>query len=543
MSMQVTPLKVDDEDFLVASLIDRCPKVMMLRELVQNALEASALAPEGARKVHIFAANIDGARKLGIWNSGPGMTRDELYRMGDLSSSINRIKSLNQNFGMGAKVASLASNTLGVRYRSCRNGLVHEVLLGKRAGSYGRIWRTVSLRTGNIVTDQYTDIADVSVQAAAEGRDLSADWTEVVLYGNRAEQDTTQDPYDGDPSMDAFWIPQTLYHRYFRLPPGIEVLLDPALHWGEGTRRFETLTGRLSVFARHEAVQADEGVVIHFFYDPPHKLRSWENQSSEGALQISSSSSGFVYQNEIFDMRFGSPWAYVAPSYGIPFKARHFSVYIELSADYPVVPDTYRQFVRYRIGDQRQVFSADFAHLARQAQPAWLRTQLELLGAEGHVSTDVRTELSALATSLDLRLGGDDAGTTVIPDIVLLHDEQDIRDRWLDGRAACFYPETLQVFINTRYPSVAALQLQLEAEFADSSLLSDLSSAAKEVAQSSLVRRIGRAVLYGLAKRADPQHWGEGHIEKAISPESLSLVADDIADVLPWARAALQRYM
>ena len=544
MTTQVTPLKVDDEDFLVASLIDRCPKVMMLRELVQNALEAAALEQQGAQVAHIFAAEIDGVRKLGIWNTGPGMSRDELYRMGDLSSSINRIKGLTQNFGMGAKVASLASNTLGVRYRSCRNGQVHEVLLGKRGGSYGRIWRTVSLRTGNVVTDQYTDIAEVSAQAQAEGRDLSYDWTEVVLLGNRPEQDTTQAPYDGDPTVDAFWIPQSLYQRFFRLSPGLELRLDPALHWGEGVRRFEPLGNRIGVFARHEAVQAADGVTIHYFYDPPHKLRNWENQSSEGALQNSASSVGLVYQDEIYDVRTGSPWAYVAPSYGIPFKARHFSVYIELAPDYMVLPDTYRQFLRYRIGDQRQVYASDFAHLARKAQPEWLRTQLELLGAEGHANGDVQAELVALAKTLDVHLTRAEANgpPPIVPEVVLLHDEQDIRDRWLDGRAACYYPETLQVFVNTRYPSVQALQRQLEEEFAVAANAAAMLATVKEVAQSSLVRRVGRAVLFGLAKHNDPQHWAEGHIQKAISPEALSVVADDLADVMPWARIALQRF-
>jgi hypothetical protein len=43
----VTALHVDDEDFVVASLIERCPKTMMIRELIMNAIEAARLAPEG----------------------------------------------------------------------------------------------------------------------------------------------------------------------------------------------------------------------------------------------------------------------------------------------------------------------------------------------------------------------------------------------------------------------------------------------------------------------------------------------------------------
>ena len=43
----VTALRVDDQDFLITSTIDRCPKVMMIRELVKNALEAAAEAEAG----------------------------------------------------------------------------------------------------------------------------------------------------------------------------------------------------------------------------------------------------------------------------------------------------------------------------------------------------------------------------------------------------------------------------------------------------------------------------------------------------------------
>src|SRR5690606_21756635 len=39
-TLAVAALQVADEDFLVASLIERCPKTMMIRELMMNALEA-----------------------------------------------------------------------------------------------------------------------------------------------------------------------------------------------------------------------------------------------------------------------------------------------------------------------------------------------------------------------------------------------------------------------------------------------------------------------------------------------------------------------
>ena len=98
----MTKLKVNNTDFLVASLIDRCPNTMMLRELVMNAIEASSKAK--IKSILIRVSKWKGAEKLSIWNTGPGMTFNELRNACDISSSLNKTQSLDENFGMGAKV-------------------------------------------------------------------------------------------------------------------------------------------------------------------------------------------------------------------------------------------------------------------------------------------------------------------------------------------------------------------------------------------------------------------------------------------------------
>jgi hypothetical protein len=176
----VTALQVADEDFLVASLIERCPKAMMIRELMMNALEAARHAPDGRRLVEISAVEIDGADKLAIWNTGPAMGAAELMKMSNIASSLGKEKSLTGNFGMGAKVASLPSNQRGMRYRSCKDGKAHEVILCKRDDVYGRL-RRIDLDTG-----EYLEVVDITELAIAEGRTTDEDWTEVVLFGNEA---------------------------------------------------------------------------------------------------------------------------------------------------------------------------------------------------------------------------------------------------------------------------------------------------------------------------------------------------------------------
>jgi hypothetical protein len=165
----VAALRVNDQEFLVASLIERCPKTMMIRELIMNAIEAARLAPTTSRRIEISAQALGGVPKLAIWNTGPGLDAVELLQISDIAASIGKAKGLSANFGMGAKVASLPSNQIGLRYRSCKNGRVHEVILCKRDGTYGR------LRRHDPESGEYLEVIEVTDIAVSGGRKLGYD--------------------------------------------------------------------------------------------------------------------------------------------------------------------------------------------------------------------------------------------------------------------------------------------------------------------------------------------------------------------------------
>ncbi len=61
----VAALRVANEAFLVSSTIERCPKIMMIRELVVNAIEARGEISEvGERKRRQRGARIEGRSRL-----------------------------------------------------------------------------------------------------------------------------------------------------------------------------------------------------------------------------------------------------------------------------------------------------------------------------------------------------------------------------------------------------------------------------------------------------------------------------------------------
>jgi hypothetical protein len=579
----VTALQVVDEDFLVASLIERCPKAMMIRELMMNALEAARHAPEGRRLVEISAAQLDAIDKLAIWNTGPGMDGPELLRICNIASSLGKEKSLTGNFGMGAKVASMPSNQHGMRYRSCKKGQVHEVILCKRDGTYGR------LRRYHPDTGEYLEVVDVTEIAVQNGRDLNEDWTEVVLLGNEPKQDTVKDPYNGNPEQDTQWLATYLYHRFYRLPEGVKVTLLKGTNKLDGNRQFETIPARLRHFEKHEAVALPNGMKIHYLYDSQYN-GTGHNKSISGAIASAVSTCAVIYKDEMYDLRKGRTWTFEAPIFGIPFGAKHISVHIELPEDFPVVPDAYRQFLRHGAGEQPHVQASDFADLVRENRPQWLVELIHSFAPDSRSSDEIRDELQKLLNHLRVRrlspkvssqggtnvtsgsgpatdvaqgLGNGGGGSghrpkptdlSILPtgakraemfknlerapEIIPLTTDEEIEEKGLKGRGARYVMEAGQLFVNMQYPAITEMRAQLEAEYADAHDVEVMRSLAQQHAESTMILRVGRTVVYALAKQLNKE-WDQKALETASSPESLSMAADDFSDAMQNVRRAI----
>ena len=579
----VTALHIADEDFLVASLIERCPKAMMIRELMMNALEAARHAPEGRRLVEISAMPLDGIDKLAIWNTGPGMDGPELLKICNIASSLGKEKSLTGNFGMGAKVASLPSNQRGMRYRSCKNGRVHEVILCKRDGIYGR------LRRYHPDTGEHLEVVDVTEIAEQDGHDLNEDWTEVVLLGNEPEQDTVRDPYNGNPEQDAQWLATYLYHRFYRLPAGVKVTLLRGTNKLDGNRQFEPIPARLRHFEKHETVALPNGMKIHYLYDAQYN-GTGHNKSISGAIASAVSTCAVIYKDEMYDVHKGRTWTFEAPIFGIPFGPKHISVHIELPEDFLVLPDAYRQFLRHVGGEQPHVQASDFAELVRENRPQWLIELIHSFAPDSRTSDEIRDELQKLLNHLRVRRmsprvsihgdtnvasgggpaadvgrgGGNGAGgsgnrskptdLSVLPtgarraemfknlerapEIIPLTTEEEIDEKGLKGRAARYVMEASQLFVNMQYPAIAEMRGQLEAEYADAHDLDVMRSLAQQHAESTMILRVGRTVVYALAKQLNKE-WDQKALETASSPESLSMAADDFGDSMQTVRRTI----
>jgi hypothetical protein len=472
-----------------------------------------------------------------------------------------------------------------MRYRSCRDGAVSQVILGKRDGIYGKIWIPID--------DSFEEVVDVTEQVREESEyRLDEDWTEVVLFGNRLDQDTVADPYNGDPAQDRQWITTFLYHRFYTLPEGVEIFLSEGTHPRDGRRQFKTLPDRSDTFGRVETVEVGHGVKVHYFYDPAYQ-DGGHNKSISGSLTSSISTAAVVFRGEMYDVRKGRKWAADAPAFGIPFGARHISIHVELPDGFPVRHEPYRRFIQLSGGDQRQVLIDDFSDVVFRNRPDWLIEIINSLAPKSSGSTDdLRKELQDLLNELRIKAqsprvaaggielvedgfgrgatpsGGAGANgrggrnpvtpTELIfnpggakranisknleqaPEIILLREAEDVSEKAITGKAARYVRETNQLFVNLTYSGVGAAQQHLETRYAtyeDPELVREL---ARQWSEKLVMGRIGYAVIYAQAKQLI-REWTSDDVKKALEPESLSLAADGWRDAASNAYRSMSR--
>jgi hypothetical protein len=288
----------------------------------------------------------------------------------------------------------------------------------------------------------------------------------------------------------------------------------------------------------------------------------------------------------MYDVRRGRHWTLDAPVFGIPFGARHISIHIELPDSYAVRPEGYRQFLRYTTGEQLQAQATDLALVAAKHRPQWLFDLIKRFAPDATSHDEIRDELQKLLDQLRVRRDmprSTTNGTIVVaqrdgpstqimrgsegamnrasprenhidlsvvpsgaqradiwrnreraPIIIALRTESEIEEKQIKERAARYY-DNGQLFVNMLYPSIDKMKQQLETEYADAADIDQLRALAQQLAEETTILRIGRAVVFALAKQANKE-WNSEAISKALAPESLSVAADDYFDSLQSAR-------
>ena len=348
---------VNNADFLVARTIESAPHNLFIRELFQNALEASKHATEPT----VWFLSTDPAdygfyeeglgdygfnnKKLTFWNNGKGMTADELRSATDLSSTFSKKQSMHQNFGVGLTTCA-GVNKSGLIVVSYKNKKCNLVMIRKEITESND---DVYVREDFFESDSeslsgWKDIAEIP-QALVKKFSFPIDedeWTAVICCGDLPDQNTIERPYDPAHSRSTGWLLNDLYKRYAAIPNNIKV--RSLLH-GSGQRTesvafkpifnfLETLDDSKNV--RFETIiDNDINMKFTYVYDGPYRKGGVTHQNKPTTTVNNTSTvasfSGLVFKNEIYDIHESDKgWKQAAARCGILYDAKYFRIFPEL---------------------------------------------------------------------------------------------------------------------------------------------------------------------------------------------------------------------
>ena len=258
--------------------------MQMFREFVQNGIEA------GATRVVVDGYTAGKRAFARITDNGSGMTGEQLIdRMSHLHCGTTTA-----NYGVGARIASLPSNSAGVEF-ACRtaDGTETAVTLHKDRGQYGvRVWESTDEEGDPVKIEEYAP--DAAVLDRLEGQSRG---TAVVLHG-----DGRHNTWDNSTS---YQVHKFLSRRYFRLGQGdVTVFVE---HRGSHSdraqlRRVTPMGEYLNTFGEDCGELEFTGVagmsgVMRWWILPP----AAEEQNRRTSREVLPGGVGLLVGNEVFD--------------------------------------------------------------------------------------------------------------------------------------------------------------------------------------------------------------------------------------------------
>lgn len=190
-------------------MFEACGKFQWAREFLKNALEAGATRIE-------FGIEWQAVKRLAIYrrtvvDNGEGMTSKELLSFfSTLGAGSKKIGGIHDNFGVGAKIASLPWNPNGLVVMSYKDGEASMIwiFLDEESGEY----ELAPFETPEGNKTYVIDPKNVKTEDGIQWGEIAPDWvkehgTLVVLLGSDAYPDTVQgNPATGEDDLKGLTI-------------------------------------------------------------------------------------------------------------------------------------------------------------------------------------------------------------------------------------------------------------------------------------------------------------------------------------------------
>lgn len=314
---------------MIRRLARDCRPMQFLREYVQNGIEAiERTGKPGKLLIDVNWDYLDygltKTYKLSFTDTGDGMTGDEIAEYINKLSSSGQ-ENVYENYGMGAKIASITRNECGIVYESWKSKVGCQALFRYDKGEDAFGLEQLEQPDG---TFGYYQLIDDDMMPDLI-RERSGHGTRVTLMGMRTDQDTMDVPPGGEGTREA-WIYKYLNLRYFEIPENIEILVRIGYDRDRNDKKHNHLLsvkGQRSVLERHKSAGGNVALsdaTVHWWL---------LNRDRQGhGRDVVKGHTGSLNQGEIFDLTDGR--SNRAIDFGILFGAQDVVLYVEPNGNY-----------------------------------------------------------------------------------------------------------------------------------------------------------------------------------------------------------------
>ncbi len=266
------------------------------REISKNSIEAILEYSRKPRREPAYKGRIEvyidrltradaGAKKLAIADNGIGMTEAQMRDLHQIFKS-GKTQSLDANYGIGARAATLRFNPQGVEFRSWRDGQGYVVRLGKlHEGDGIPIYGTIDVEetdeAGNVLAVRSVIPIDEDHFTPEEMDLMKPDFigdhgTVVVLHGFTEADDTTIMPEELRDEIGAdgrarentsYWLNHIYNRQYFEIPDDVEfrVRIESDGAGGHTVRRIRGTKEFLTRFGEQSGIVRITGANVHWW--------------------------------------------------------------------------------------------------------------------------------------------------------------------------------------------------------------------------------------------------------------------------------------
>jgi hypothetical protein len=216
----MTKVQITGASVWVNRMFEACGSYQWVREFLKNSLESQATKVE-------FGIEWQAVEKLGVYrrtiiDNGTGMSRDELREFfSTLGAGSKKIGGVHDNFGVGAKIASLPWNPQGVVVISYKDGKASmiQIVLEPQSGDYELIEFGVGEGKSCVIDPTAIDwkASDEIDWSALRPEWVKDHGTVIVLLGSEAYPDSIQGNPNDKIEQDIKGISKFLNSRFWDL--------------------------------------------------------------------------------------------------------------------------------------------------------------------------------------------------------------------------------------------------------------------------------------------------------------------------------------